>query len=316
MEADLAQILCSTDIVYFPSLDERKFVQNRIRCEPSNPDVIVLGSSRINQISSEILHTNLINLFVSGASLEDDIAIEFLASKKFQNKTIMIGLDPWLFNSKSSQNRWKSLEREYLDALVDFDQAGSDLTPASKKKTRKKKDSKSLFKKARSLYQFLSKSKIHATNDLPETRYKIRRDGSLVFPIATVSRTQKEIERGFAGLLNYSMKSYQFSNETKKVFERFIKKMKRNSRVIFVLSPYHPGLYEKMKNERPVFLETEQEFRDLAKKNKVEIIGSYDPRKMDCDENDFYDGMHPKASCMTKVLSGLAPKKTERRKSE
>ena len=59
-----------------------------------------------------------------------------------------------------------------------------------------------------------------------------------------------------------------------------------------------------MKTKKHIFLEIEKRFRQFSKEHNIEIIGSYDPVQIGCDENEFYDGMHPKSSCMTAVFNG------------
>ena len=51
------------------------------------------------------------------------------------------------------------------------------------------------------------------------------------------------------------------------------------------------------------FLELEQKFRDIAFQQEIQIIGSYDPNIVGCTSDEFYDAMHPKESCMQKVVS-------------
>jgi hypothetical protein len=46
----------------------------------------------------------------------------------------------------------------------------------------------------------------------------------------------------------------------------------------------------------------EKIFRMLAAKYDLEILGSYDPIRIGCAKNEFYDGMHPKEECMTKAI--------------
>jgi lysophospholipase L1-like esterase len=62
-------------------------------------------------------------------------------------------------------------------------------------------------------------------------------------------------------------------------------------------------LYDRIKKERTIFLTLEEKYKNLAAEYGVEIIGSYDPRKVGCNADEFFDGMHPNDSCMQKVLS-------------
>jgi hypothetical protein len=71
---------------------------------------------------------------------------------------------------------------------------------------------------------------------------------------------------------------------------------------VLILSPYHPKTFNAMEKNRPEFLQLEKTFRDIAAQTGVEIIGSYNPNIAQCDKGEFFDGMHPKASCMLKIL--------------
>jgi hypothetical protein len=78
-----------------------------------------------------------------------------------------------------------------------------------------------------------------------------------------------------------------------------------STNIIFMITPYHPDLYKKFLTEKPILLEIEDEFRELAKVNNIKIIGSYNPAINSCAASEFYDGIHPKGSCVKKILKGL-----------
>ena len=98
-------------------MDERQFIKNRIIYENLKPKVLVIGSSRIMQISNDNFNKQILNLGVSGASVEDHIAITLMALEKFNLDTILLGADPWLFNDFANQERWKSIAEEYQISL-------------------------------------------------------------------------------------------------------------------------------------------------------------------------------------------------------
>lgn len=81
---------------------------------------------------------------------------------------------------------------------------------------------------------------------------------------------------------------------------------KQGKKVVFVLSPYHPKLFELMQLNDRKFLEIESIFREVAESSGAEVIGSYDPVKVGCSSEDFYDGMHPKDKCVDKIFSQLS----------
>jgi len=122
-EKKLAYALSNHLGVISSNMDERLFVKSRIEIEKQNPNVILAGSSRIMQIGKHNLKDDCLNFAVSGASIEDDIAIIDLATNKFHPKKLIIGADPWLFNSNSGQSRWLSLKPEYINAVSRFSQS-------------------------------------------------------------------------------------------------------------------------------------------------------------------------------------------------
>ncbi|MBU3601786.1 acyltransferase [Polynucleobacter sp. AM-25C3] len=297
VEARIAKELSTANAVYSSNMDERKFIKYRIQFENLSVDSVVLGSSRVMQIGEHNYRDKIINLGVSGSSIEDDIAIADMAIKKFKPSTIFIGADPWLFNSKSGQGRWRSLNNEYISALSSLKLSTTSIANL----TDNNKQSR-FFTVASKIYDAVNLQKFNAINDIPESRDKIRRDGSRVYNLAYANKNQKEISSEFNDLLNYAMTDYDYSKESQEIFGRFIDAYSKNHNVVLVLSPYHPDLYERMKIERPIYLEIEANFRDFSKLHGVKIIGSYNPYIVGCNSTDFYDGMHPKEACMARIM--------------
>jgi hypothetical protein len=113
----MAKELADHGVIHLSNINERTFVKNRIFYERINPEAIAIGSSRLMQASSKGAHLNLLNLSVSGASIDDMLAIWELSSRRFNPTYFLLGADPWIFNANSGQDRWKSLEVEYGTAL-------------------------------------------------------------------------------------------------------------------------------------------------------------------------------------------------------
>ena len=302
-ESKLAMALVNNSAVYASNMDERKFVKFRIKYETLTPNVVIIGSSRIMQIGDHNFGDKVLNVAVSGSSVEDDIAILGLATTKFNPKVLLIGVDPWLFNSESGQNRWKSLDTEFNHAISLIKSVDSNVVSQSGTFFQQDSSANSLYKMLNGIYDNVNRSKIYAADDVPDIRDKIRRDGSRVYNTVYSSKSRIEVEQGFGDLLNYAMENYKFSQIAKENFESSIIHYRKKYNIALVLSPYHPKLYDLMKNRKPIYLDVEQQFRNLASALDVSIIGSYDPRKVGCTEDDFYDGMHPKDVCMERLLS-------------
>ncbi|MBL0209054.1 MAG: hypothetical protein IPP84_14250 [Propionivibrio sp.] len=79
-------------------------------------EFLVIGSSRSMQIGADVMQASVLNLSVSGASIEDYVAILDLA-RNLPAKTIILGVDPWVFNTNSGQSGWKSLAIEYFQGF-------------------------------------------------------------------------------------------------------------------------------------------------------------------------------------------------------
>jgi peptidoglycan/LPS O-acetylase OafA/YrhL len=308
-EAKIAELMSESKIVYqLPNMNERELVKKRIFYHKKNPEIIILGSSRIMQLNENIPTSKILNLAVSGASIEDDLAIGYLALNKFNPSTIIISADPWLFNSLPVQYDWKFLNDEYQSSF-DFFSILSKSRISEKNTNLKKNDNlikeNFFYNRFYKVYNYINILRLESNNDLSESRGKIRPNGSRIYSINYVKKTQNKIISEFDNLLKYGMFPYVPANNSKEIFEDFVRNISKKYRVILVLVPYHPKFYQKIENEREVYLDIEKDFIDLAKKNKINIIGSYNPSKIGCSDGDFYDGMHPNNNCMKKILSLL-----------
>jgi len=306
-ESDLAQMLTKHSAVYGCNLDERKLVKYRIQYSNKPVQTLVLGSSRVLLIGNSNLGQGVMNLGMSGATVEDDVAVAGLAFEKYDPRLILIGADPWLFNSNSGQDRWKSLQDEYHYALMAL-QGGKNYASRSQTSSFSEKDDVLSFlwpsQILNKMYQSVNIANEYAEDDTPALRDKIRSDGSHVYNTVFAAHSKQEIERSFEPLLNYSMSKYVFSNEKHDIFKKLVLRCRDFGEVVLVLTPYHPKLYSKMQ-QRKEFLDSENRFRLLAETTGARIIGSYDPSVVGCSEDDFYDGMHPKEKCMDHVISIL-----------
>ena len=300
-EVALAKALVGQPAVYVSNMDERKFIKNRIAVETLSPDTVIFGSSRMMQVSSEVTGTNSLNLSVSGGALQDYIALSRLALAKFKPTTIIIGADPWLFNAESGQKRWRSIASEYEHGLCLINaQPDACADKADKNHAPDRSAHASTFY---DFYRSLNYSYLaQPSTDHPEARPKVRSDGSRVYDSTYSSRTAEQAARSAESVLDYSMKNYVFDVNLKRDFEKLIAYLKMHSEVVIALPPYHPASYEFMKSDHRAFLEVEHSFFEIGRSLGVEVIGSYNANAIGCLEADFYDGMHPKAACMEKLL--------------
>ena len=299
----VAKLLVNKEAVYSTKMNERRFIKNRIFYENLKPKILVIGSSRIMQISNENFTEQVFNLAVSGASIEDHIAITSMALEKFDVDKILLGADPWLFNKYNNQIRWKALFDEYQSSYENIN------SQKKKYKILKKEYLNNNFnfyeKILEGFYNILNIRRLDLEIKKGEintiTKAHILRDGTRVL--------KKKIgqEKFNPKVVEYSMEKYEFSEENYKIYKSFIEYLLSvyKKEVVLVLSPYQLSSYELTIQKKPFYLDLEKNFKKLSKETNVEIIGSYNPLSIPCDENDFYDSMHPKETCMIKVTNQI-----------
>ena len=301
-EFDLAKSLSESEFVYFSNLDERKFLEGRLSFPLRPVGTIVVGSSRIMQISSKSLDEPMLNLSVSGAAIEDIIAFTGEAVSKLQPKKVFIGVDPWLLNQFDGQSRWKSSEALYSYWSNIINAQGPKVGSAPR--FLKSKISSDSIGLTTGLYEKVNlKGIVNPSTPQSEAFSKKAYDGSHIYDNTFASASQTEMEVNFGAILNYSMKKFAFDDSAKSQLISLITWLKLNQiEVNLVLSPYHPGVYKKALEEKPIFATVEATFRQIANDLDVQIVGSYNPEVVGCEAADFYDGMHPTASCMERTL--------------
>ena len=89
-------------------------------------DCVVIGSSRVMQISSyrnnrslTNLCGSLMNLGVSGGTLEDYLALSYeLIQNKQRPKTVVFGVDPWSLDLKRDA-RWRAYKHSY-EKMIEY----------------------------------------------------------------------------------------------------------------------------------------------------------------------------------------------------
>jgi hypothetical protein len=310
LEAELARTLAAHQNIVTTNMDERKFQLYRIKYAELEPEVIIVGASRVLQIGKNTLRKNSLNLGVSGATIEDHVALLDLATTKFKPKMIIIGTDPWIFNSASGQKRWQSLRTEYESAVTKLQ---PDIIVNQTISTRfydqlinyayTKESLDELYKRYTSTDDVVVR---YVESDAPlQDRDIIRKDGSRVYNKNYANRTQEDVVANIDGWIEYSMSSYYDSKELLNIFTALLDHYNKNYEVVLLLSPYHPVAYKKILEKKQIVVEIENRIRSIASTRGIQVIGSYDPSKNNCSNEEFYDGAHPKDVCMHRIMNKL-----------
>lgn len=285
------------------NIDERLLQKNIINTLEHAPETVVLGSSRIMLIGRTIYGHYTRNNGVSGASIEDLISIyEIYVQNNLLPKKIVIGIDPWLYNENSGEERWKSLENYYNDFI-------------GIRKTRysiynySQLFSITYFQNSmRNINTLFQKEPFYETDKNINDTFTRHSDGTIYYDIKyrninedTINeRVHSYLTGGIYALENYS----RMSERSLILFDRLIADMVNHGiEIEFVLMPYHPTVYEYLStNERySIITQVEEYIISYAKENNIILIGSFNPTKFNVTGLEFYDGMHVTPEGVLKV---------------
>lgn len=311
------------NIINLKDYNERILQKLMISKMPAKPEVLVLGSSRSMAIDQSVFKgLSFYNASVSGATLEDDLAIFYLYQKRgWVPKVLIISVDPWLLNKNNNQTRWNDLSKEFTEAQAILNVENQEHEYIlSRAKWVIQKYSQLINRD----YFVSSLKKIYLTaeghgnvfdlsiGDSRNTKEPIKLyDGTLL------NSKQDELtdaaNANQAGLVFaqqnpiYSLGEYKSLDADKmKLFENFIHYLvQRQVKVILFYAPYQQNAYQEI-NHNPKYVEVNAAasyFHSIAEKNHLQEIGSYDPEKVKFHPDDFIDGMHSKAKSIHKLFA-------------
>ena len=291
---------------YDDRLFNRKFAENL----SEKYNILVIGSSRSKLIKNEYFaNVKLFNASVNGASIEDLISIyQLYKSYDLLPDSIILGIDPWIFNDNNNQERWKTLKKEYYSF---FNKSDQQIKKSNKNITQIL--SLSYYQESiMSLFKYGFKFEPTSTKDKFNKFNTILNDGSLVYSKKFRDLSLKEVDKQASEYINGDIYSIEKFNEISKtkidLFEKLIFDIKQNKiRIKFIISPYHPIVYKEIYNniDYKNVLKTEKYITEFSIKNNIKKVGSFDPKRNNFDNSYFYDGMHCNEKGIIQLLSNL-----------
>ena len=274
--------------------DERHFQRLWIGSYTEVPKTIVLGSSRSLDIRSDFFpNYSFKNNSVTGASIQDLIGVYQLYKEKGHlPEQIFINCDPWLLNQNNGRTKWFDIAKEYnafferpytvknqtnWDQLISFSYFQSS------------------FKNLKKVLKGESRPQLSST--VVNTKDTKLFDGSLAHGKAYQNLSKSEVnKRAKAYILGevYGISNFDSLSTTIQFeFETMIKDMlDKGVEVTFLLTPYHPIVFDEVQKNYPKVLASEEYFKSLAKVYNCKVFGSFDPDSCKLDETHFFDGMH------------------------
>ena len=302
-ESILAKKLSKGLSAALPGLEKRNFSKFKILHNETKPKNIIVGSSRIAFIGENLLQESSLNLSVGTATLEDQIALAMLSISTLKPQRILLAVDPWLFNKKEFPPyslRWKFLEKEYYTAKKMINEK----LPLMFFKNTLKPETKSnfIYDKINIFYSLVNVRQ----NKIYDEKYFTSR--KIVFSDGTekfVENPNEIIDEKFSHFFH----PYEESLEKKQLFEEFIFYLLENKiQPVFLLIPIYETSYELSLKESDLLINIEQYFLKFADKNNIRVFGSYNPKLVFCEKNEFRDLIHPKISCINKIINNQSLK--------
>ena len=283
-------------------------------------DCAIIGSSHIMQISTykedKVLTkycNSLINLGVSGGTLEDYFAFSnMLLENKNHVDTIVFGIDPWSLKF-GSDGRWGRIKS-------DFDAMNSKLNLAKQYPNHSyalalilnlmnleylKESFDKLKTKKESFTEKEKETFKHAKKHNPDKGIE---GVSVTLPDGGWEYTAEHI--GEVGLWNSDgIHDYKISKNNGEWFEEsaisdligLVEFLKPKFNIVFVMTPYHPKIWATEQPTIEAMQTVESRVNMLGKQLNITVIGSYNPAKIGCYEDEFFDGMHSTMKCLKKL---------------
>lgn len=325
-QAMAEQVTAGRHLAGMHNFDERLFQVSRIGLMTARSDRVVLGSSRAMQIRDGFLPGRTVNLSVSGAGLEDYLALlEALVRRDMLPREVLIVADPWLFNANNQQNRWRSLGRDcaaFAARLKVWGICPEYLWSSTGRNWRELVSlgylRESLARLAAdglgALHAAAGSGVVAGTVDLPLGPGGRLADGSTLYPAAERAEPAAALDVSAVTFAKvkpvYSLEGFTaLSPLYTDAFDTMIGYLlSAGVAVTIVLPPYHPvtaGLLQADPAYGPMITATEAFLRAVGARHGAPVLGGY----LDgaCNGDEFYDPNHPRQSCMASVVGGRVP---------
>jgi hypothetical protein len=126
-------------------------------------------------------------------------------------------------------------------------------------------------------------------------------DGSQVYSIKQNEQSESQV---VSGIHSYKMNKKKLVDEQAvALFIDLIRYLRsRKFDVLLVMTPYHPYVWEHEDQTVVAAMNlVDQKVQEIANITNVPIVGSFQPKLVDCSAEEFRDDMHAKRICLEKL---------------
>ena len=310
------QMIQGNDVYVDLHIDHYKLYRAYIDLSESPPESIVIGSSQVASMSrEEVGRETFMNHWINSANIEDFYVILGMYEERLTlPEEIILAIDPSIFNHNREESRW-------YDAAEDFNYMLGIISGS-----QDKVGSDNIFKKAKAIFSlhyaienyknmnnnnidYLQPEDLAVAENLsrPDDGYILKSDGSVEFRFDYDGMSLNDREKMIRKHLSigiYSCENFDAIDElARKRFQDLIEfLMSRDLKVVILLPPYHPMVYERIAAD--AYYSNILEVEDMLRNIKgVVVVGSYDPSIDGYNEEDFFDGIHIES--LSKSLNDL-----------
>lgn len=301
------------------NFDERIFRKRTIQNIKYKVNWVAIGSSRTMQLRHRFFldsNDTFQNYSVSSASLEDYIALVSIHVKNQKQfpSSIILGVDPWIFNKNNGQTRFKTIAEDYKELLSDF-YDGNRHAYEEKTDFSKLLSLTYLYQNIKHIPSFINGG-YYVVSNINVDDYLREPDGSIQYPYKERFPDAKKTEQAAKDYTKgevYSLPRFERIDNVE-LFEKFVFFLKsKDVNVYLYLPPYHPLTYDALiGNPKYKIIQNVEEYLiNFSKKNDIVVLGSYNPHMFNFKNSDFFDGMHSTDAVYVKIFGNLKRKNGE-----
>lgn len=301
-------------LVFPASLDEREF-KIELAKRASQYDCVVIGSSHVMQVGSARKHRSfpacrsILNLGVSGAGIEDHVVLAWLALSDGKPRMLIFGVDPWTF-AFEKDDRWKvRYAEQYHLARMEIHQANVvDSSTSSRwsslisaQYTRRSLDH---------LLRGAVTPSINVVQSVDEDeggKFSITlQDGSQIYSSDYI-RTAKNAPVPVGGE-GYKTAGVVNDGRAVTAYQRLMGWVTAHGvKPVLLMTPYHPNVWMlESSRDFKAMQSTEKIVREMGNELAIPVVGSFRPDILGCAPTEFFDFMHPTASCVARFTAQAA----------
>jgi hypothetical protein len=305
------QLLDSDRGLFYPEnfLNKRE-IKRELALQNDKPvDCALIGSSHVMQISSRRPHAalrktckKLLNLGVSGASLEDYLALSWaVLQNPNRSRNVVFGIDPWSLNFNRDTG-WIQYRSDYEAMYAAINGGTVEKSREGEMPLLRNLINRDYFQ--RSVQALISQTH-YTIRSAPAFDFATGAEQPVLLPDGSVIYSRTFIDNAKSQpieIQHYKLISGNWYDERAVLlFGRLVEYLRKHGMdVVFVLTPYHQRLWEHDTITLKAMQIVERRVREAAHQWQVNVLGAYNPAAIGCAPDEFFDFMHPRDTCLAK----------------